>query len=34
MNQIEWYKSQGQVKPEVDGAKIIDKRYVVALPGM
>jgi NitT/TauT family transport system substrate-binding protein len=34
MNQIQWYKSQGQVKPEVDGAKIIDKRYVVALPGM
>jgi len=33
MNQIAWYKSQGMVKPEVDGAKIIDKRYVVALPG-
>jgi NitT/TauT family transport system substrate-binding protein len=34
MNQIAWYKSQGMVKPEVDGAKIIDKRFVVALPGM
>jgi len=33
MNQIAWYKSQGMVKPEVDGAKIVDKRYVVALPG-
>jgi len=33
MNQIAWYKSQGQVRPEVDGAKIIDKRYVTALPG-
>ncbi|HLI21244.1 MAG TPA: ABC transporter substrate-binding protein [Stellaceae bacterium] len=33
MNQIAWYKSQGMVKPEVDGTKIIDKRYVVALPG-
>jgi NitT/TauT family transport system substrate-binding protein len=34
MHQIEWYKSQGMVKPEVDGTKIIDQRYVVALPGM
>ena len=33
MHQIEWYKAQGMVKPEVDGTKIIDKRYVVALPG-
>jgi NitT/TauT family transport system substrate-binding protein len=33
MNQIEWYKSQGMVKPDVDGTKIVDKRYVVALPG-
>jgi NitT/TauT family transport system substrate-binding protein len=33
MNQIEWYKSQGMVRPEVDGTKIVDKRYVVALPG-
>ena len=33
MHQIEWYKSQGMVKPETDGTKIIDKRYVVALPG-
>ncbi|HEY1505617.1 MAG TPA: ABC transporter substrate-binding protein [Stellaceae bacterium] len=33
MHQIEWYKSQGMVKPEVDGSKIVDKRYVTALPG-
>jgi NitT/TauT family transport system substrate-binding protein len=33
MHQIEWYKSQGMVKPDVDGSKIVDKRYVVALPG-
>jgi len=33
MHQIEWYKSQGMVKPDVDGARIIDKRYVTALPG-
>jgi NitT/TauT family transport system substrate-binding protein len=33
MNQIKWYQAQGMVKPEVDGEKIIDKRYVVALPG-
>jgi NitT/TauT family transport system substrate-binding protein len=33
MHQIEWYKSQGMVKSDVDGTKIVDKRYVVALPG-
>lgn len=33
MHQIDWYKSQGMVKPEVDGSKIVDKRYVTALPG-
>jgi NitT/TauT family transport system substrate-binding protein len=31
MDQIAWYKSQGLVKPEVDGSKIIDTRYVVPL---
>jgi len=30
--QIAWYKGQGMVKPEVDAAAIIDKRYVVPLP--
>jgi len=30
--QIDWYKSQGMVKPEVDASKIIDMRYVVPLP--
>ncbi len=33
MHQIDWYKAQGMVKPETDGTKIIDKRYVVALLG-
>ncbi len=32
MDQIAWYKSQGMVKPGVDGSKIIDRRYVVPLP--
>ncbi|MGH7034868.1 MAG: ABC transporter substrate-binding protein [Stellaceae bacterium] len=32
LHQIAWYKSQGMVKPEVDGNSIIDKRYVVPLP--
>jgi NitT/TauT family transport system substrate-binding protein len=33
MRQIAWYKSQGMVKPDVNGAEILDKRYVVPLPG-
>ena len=32
LRQIAWYKSQGMIKGEVDGDKIIDKRYVVPLP--
>jgi len=32
LHQIAWYKTRGLVKPDVDGAKIIDKRYVKALP--
>jgi NitT/TauT family transport system substrate-binding protein len=32
LGQIAWYKSQGMVKPEVDGDAIIDKRFVVPLP--
>ncbi|HXQ52050.1 MAG TPA: ABC transporter substrate-binding protein [Stellaceae bacterium] len=32
LRQIAWYKTQGMVKPEVDGATILDKRYVVPLP--
>ena len=32
LRQIAWYKSQGLVKPEVDGSKIIDTRYVIPLP--
>lgn len=31
LRQIAWYKSQGMVKPETDGASFIDKRYVVPL---
>ena len=29
--QIEWYKSQGMIKPEVDAAQTIDRRYVIPL---
>ncbi len=32
LHQIAWYKAQGMVKPEIDGAAIIDARYVVPLP--
>ena len=32
LRQIDWYKSQGVVKEEVDGNAIIDKRYVIPLP--
>jgi NitT/TauT family transport system substrate-binding protein len=28
LHQIEWYRAQGLIKGEVDGAKIIDARYV------
>lgn len=32
LKQVNWYKSQGLVKADVDGEKMIDKRYVVSLP--
>ena len=32
-HQIAWYKAQGMVKGQVDAAALIDKRYVVPLPG-
>lgn len=32
LHQVEWYKTRNLVKENVDGAKIIDKRYVKALP--
>ena len=32
-HQIEWFTAQGQMKGKVDAADIIDKRYVVPLPG-
>jgi len=31
LHQIAWYKSQGMVKPDIDGDQIVDKRYVVPL---
>ena len=33
LRQIEWYKAQGMLKPDVNGDQILDMRYVVALPG-
>jgi len=32
-HQIEWFTEQGQMKGKADPAQIIDKRYVVPLPG-
>jgi NitT/TauT family transport system substrate-binding protein len=32
-HQIEWFTEQGQMKTKVNPAEIIDKRYVVPLPG-
>ncbi|HEX4194046.1 MAG TPA: ABC transporter substrate-binding protein [Stellaceae bacterium] len=32
-HQIEWFTEQGQMKGKVNAADIIDKRYVVPLPG-
>lgn len=32
LQQIAWYKAQGMLKPDVDGNRILDKRYVVPLP--
>ncbi|HEX3974004.1 MAG TPA: ABC transporter substrate-binding protein [Stellaceae bacterium] len=32
LHQIAWFKSQGMLKDNVDGATIIDKRYVVPMP--
>jgi hypothetical protein len=31
LRQIAWYKSQGMVKPEINGEATIDKRYVIPL---
>jgi NitT/TauT family transport system substrate-binding protein len=33
LRQIAWYQAQGMIKGEVDGASIIDNRYVMPLPG-
>ena len=33
LHQIDWYKAQGMLKADVNGDEIIDKRYVVPLPG-
>ena len=32
LHQIAWYKSQGMLKGPVDGAALIDQRYVIPLP--
>ncbi len=32
LHQVNWYKTRGLVKSDVDGETIIDKRYVKALP--
>ncbi len=32
-HQIAWFKSQGMVKGEIDPDAVIDKRYVIPLPG-
>ncbi len=32
LRQVDWYKSQGMVKPEIDGQRAIDQRYVIPLP--
>jgi NitT/TauT family transport system substrate-binding protein len=32
LHQIAWFKSQGMLKDNVDGAAIVDKRYVVPMP--
>ncbi|HEY3919759.1 MAG TPA: ABC transporter substrate-binding protein [Stellaceae bacterium] len=32
-HQIEWFRAQGQIKNAVNAADVIDKRYVVPLPG-
>ena len=31
LHQIEWYKSQGVLKPEINGERIIDSRYLIPL---
>jgi NitT/TauT family transport system substrate-binding protein len=32
LRQVAWYQSRGMVKPDVDGKRAIDMRYVVPLP--
>ena len=32
LHQIAWYKAQGMLKPDINGADFIDMRYVIALP--
>ena len=33
LHQIDWFKSQGMVPADAKSDGVIDKRYVVALPG-
>ena len=32
LHQIDWFKSQGMVKAEVDGKAMLDMRYIKPLP--
>jgi NitT/TauT family transport system substrate-binding protein len=32
LRQVDWYKSQGMLKPEIDGQRAIDQSYVKPLP--
>ncbi|HWE73743.1 MAG TPA: hypothetical protein VG328_11335 [Stellaceae bacterium] len=32
-HQIDWYKSQGQIKGNLAATRLIDKRYATILPG-
>jgi hypothetical protein len=33
LHQIDWFHEQGMLKGEVDAAKVLDKRYLLPLPG-
>jgi NitT/TauT family transport system substrate-binding protein len=32
LRQVDWYKSQGMLKPDIDAQRAIDMRYVIPLP--
>lgn len=33
LHQIEWYRAQGMIKGDLNTDAVIDKRYVIPLPG-